>query len=260
MSDEQKTMKASNYLDNDSNDNWEWHNDGEKVEIVTIHEKPKPHMHKADITQVSIGEMIDNPDPIIGEAHRNSPHYYKDGTIKPPKNNKRKDSKDMSSKEHQAFCESLNPANYGNSTGPTKTTQKKGSNSEDEGKGQRERSLTEAKNTNAVKQMKSDMKTESSKTQSSKQNTAVKAQSTGNKGSEGKGGNTANGSVGKGGNVTGGKGGSSTGGKGGVGTSGHGSLGGSSGGGHGGGPGGGSAGGHGGGPGGGSRGGGRGGR
>lgn len=257
MSDESKPMKPSRYLDNDSNDKWEWHNDGEKVEIVTIHNHPKPHLHKADVTKVPIGEMIDNPDPIIGEAHRKSPHYYDDGTIKPPKNNKGKDSTDMSSKEHKAFCESLNPSNYGNSTKPPKTTTTKKSNgSEDENKGQQEKTLPDPKNTKNVQKMKNDMKTEPVKTKDSKQNIVVKAQSIEGRGTEGKstdgkGGKTTNGSVGKGGNVAGGKGGNGgigTGGKGGNGgTGGHG---GGPGGGHGGGHGGGSGGGHGGGPGG----------
>lgn len=244
MSDESKPMKPSRYLDNDSNDKWEWHNDGEKVEIVTMHDHPKPHVHKADVTKVPIGEMIDNPDPIIGEAHRKSPHYYDDGTVKPSKNSKGKDSTDMSSKEHKAFCESLNPSNYGNGTEPPKTTTKKSNGSEDENKGQQEKTLPDLKNTKNVQKMKDDIKTEPVKTKDSKQNTVVKAQSIEGKGTEGKStdGKTANGSVGKGGNVAGGKGGN--GGNGGIGTGGKGGTGGNVG--HGGGPGGG----HGGGPGG----------
>ena len=250
MSAESKSMKSSRYLDNDSNDKWEWHNDGEKVEIVTMHDHPKPHVHKADVTMVPIGEMVDNPDPIIGEAHRNSAHYYQDGTVKSPKKNREKDTTDMSSKEHQAFCKRLNPSNYGNSTEHSKPIQKKSSNNEDENKGQLERTLPESTHTNSVQKMKSDMKADLNRTQKSdRQSNVVKGQSIESKVTEGKsndggGGKSANGSVGKSGSSSGGKGGIGTGGKGGIGGSGGGHSSGP-GGGHGGG----STGGHGSGPG-----------
>ena len=264
MGSESKSMKPSRYLDNDSNARWEWHNNGEKVEIVTMHDHPKPHMHKADVTKVPIGEMVDNPDPIIGKAHRNSAHYYKDGTVKPPKSNREKDSTNMSSKEHKSFCKKLDPSNYGNSTELSKPIHKKSINNEDENKGQLERILPEPKNTKSVQKMKSDMKADLNKTQNTnKQNAVVKVQSIESKVTEGKstsveGGKTANGSVGKSGSVSGSKGGIGTGGKGGNGDSGgghgDGSIGGhggghgsGSGGGHGGGHGSGSGGGHGGG-------------
>ena len=252
MDNESQLMKPSRYLDNDSNERWEWHNDGEKIEIVTMHDHPKPHMHKADVTKVSIGEIVDNPDPIIGEAHRNSAHYYQDGTVKSPKKNREKDTTDMSSKEHQAFCKRLNPSNYGNSTEHSKPIQKKSSNNEDENKGQLERTLPESTHTNSVQKMKSDMKADLNRTQKSdRQNNVVKGQSIESKVTEGKStcgesGKTTNGSIGKGGSVSGGKGGiGDKGGKGGNGDSGGGHSGGSIGG-HGSGSGGGHGGGHGG--------------
>lgn len=234
MDNESQLMKPSRYLDNDSNERWEWHNDGEKIEIVTMHDHPKPHMHKADVTKVPIGEIVDNPDPIIGEAHRNSAHYYKDGTVKPPKNDREKDSTNMSSKEHKSFCKRLNPSNYGNGTEPSRTTRKKSSNNEDDNKGQLEQTLPEPKNTKSVQKMKSDMKADLNKAKiGNKQNTIVKTQSIESKVTEGKStcgesGKTTNGSIGKGGSVSGGKGGiGDKGGKGGNGDSGGGHSGGS---------------------------------
>ncbi|MDO5415487.1 MAG: hypothetical protein Q4F78_08495 [Bacillota bacterium] len=222
MSEDSKSMKPSRYLDNDSNDKWEWHNDGEKVEIVTMHDHPKPHVHKADVTMVPIGEMVDNPDPIIGEAHRNSAHYYQDGTVKPPKKNRKKDATDMSSKEHKAFCKRLNPSNYGNSTENYKPIQKKSSNNEDENKGQLERTLPEPTNTNSVQKMKSDMKADLNRTQkSNRQNIVVNGKSIESKVTKGKnvdseGGKTTNGRVGKSSNTSSGKDGIGTEGKGGI--------------------------------------------
>lgn len=225
-------MKPSNYLDNDSNSKWEWQNDGEKVIIVTRHDHPKEHEHRADVTEVPIGEMIDNPDPIIGQAHRNSPHYYKDGKVKPPKNNnKEKDTNNMSSNKSKDFRESMRLENWSTVAEQNNKTPKKSNNSEDESKGQKERSRPEFKENTAVKQMRTDMKTESKSKNSkeAKQSTKVKAQNISPKGTEGKtatntGGKTANG--GKGGKGIGGKGGNGTGGKGGVGTSGNGGHGG----------------------------------
>lgn len=243
MSDEPQNMKPSNYLDNDSNSKWEWHIDNEKVEIVTRHDHPKEHEHHADVTKVPIGEMVDNPDPIIGQAHRNSAHYYKDGKIRPSENtNIEKDAKNMSyGKEHQAFVESLNPANYRGETGLTNTGAKKTS-SEDDGKGQRALDHPKGKNDKAVKQMRSDMKNDSKiKDAKDAKANVTKAQNVSPKGAEGKSGTntvskSTNGNGSKGGNTTGGKGntgigkgGASTGGKGGS-PGGHGTPGGNSGG------------------------------
>lgn len=75
-----------------------------------------------DITNVPIGEMIDNSGKVMGEAHRAVPHEYKDSKQNQNKTNTLENTlegkENMSSKAHQDFCESLNPANYGKEKGP----------------------------------------------------------------------------------------------------------------------------------------------
>ena len=120
MNDERTELKSSNYLDNDSNTGWSWKVDGDKALIITKHDHPKEHEHRLDVTDISVGEIVDHPDYIIGKAHRVSAHYYADGTVKRSKNSKGEELTDMSSsKAHQAFAESLNPKNYGNENAPT---------------------------------------------------------------------------------------------------------------------------------------------
>ena len=112
----------SNYFDNQTK--WSWQNDGEKVIVTTEHSYPKVHTHTMDITNVPIGEMIDNSGKVMGEAHRAVPHEYKDSKQNQNKNknngleNTLEGKENMSSKAHQDFCESLNPANYGKEKGP----------------------------------------------------------------------------------------------------------------------------------------------
>ena len=112
----------SNYFDNQTK--WSWQNDGEKVIVTTEHSHPKVHTHTMDITNVPIGEMIDNSGKVMGEAHRAVPHEYKDSKQNQNKNknngleNTLEGKENMSSKAHQDFCESLNPANYGKEKGP----------------------------------------------------------------------------------------------------------------------------------------------
>ena len=55
----------SNYFDNQTK--WSWQNDGEKVIVTTEHSYPKVHTHTMDITNVPIGEMIDNSGKVMGE-------------------------------------------------------------------------------------------------------------------------------------------------------------------------------------------------
>lgn len=236
MSNEPQNLKSSEYLDKDSNNGWEWQNDGEKVLIVTRHDHPKEHEHRADVTNVPIGEMVANPDPIIGQAHRNSPHYYKDGKIKPPKNNNNeKDTENMSVDKNKAFRDSQKVDTSKKSTEQSTNTNKKTSNTEGENKGQNERSLPERKSSRNVEKMRTDMKTDpKAKDGKEAKATVAKTQSVSPNGTEGKTANNTNGKTSnsngsKGGNTIGGKG--TTGGKGGVGTGG---KGGNTGGGHGG--------------------------
>ena len=109
----------SNYFDNQTK--WSWQNDGEKVIVTTEHSYPKVHTHTMDITNVPIGEMIDNSGKVMGEAHRAVPHEYKDSKQNQNKTNTLENTlegkENMSSKAHQDFCESLNPANYGKEKG-----------------------------------------------------------------------------------------------------------------------------------------------
>ncbi|MCD8146020.1 MAG: hypothetical protein LUD84_01875 [Clostridiales bacterium] len=64
----------SNYFDNQSN--WSWNVSDGKAEVVTHHTNPKPHSHTLDVTNVSIGEMMENPGNVMGEAHRAASHDY----------------------------------------------------------------------------------------------------------------------------------------------------------------------------------------
>ena len=69
----------SNYFDNQTK--WSWKNDGEKVMVTTEHSKNnKVHSHTLDITEVPIGEMVDNTGIVMGDAHRAASHDYKDTT------------------------------------------------------------------------------------------------------------------------------------------------------------------------------------
>jgi len=65
----------SNYFDNQST--WNWNIDKDHVTVTTEHTHPKPHSHTLDITNVPIGEMVDNPGKVMGQAHRAASHDYK---------------------------------------------------------------------------------------------------------------------------------------------------------------------------------------
>lgn len=62
----------SNYFDNQTN--WSWNNNDGKVTVLTDHGS---HTHTLDITTVPIGEMVDNPGQVMGDAHRASSHDMK---------------------------------------------------------------------------------------------------------------------------------------------------------------------------------------
>lgn len=65
----------SNYFDNQST--WSWHVDKNHVTVTIEHTYPKPHSHTLDVTNVPIGEMVDNPGKVMGQAHRAVSHDYK---------------------------------------------------------------------------------------------------------------------------------------------------------------------------------------
>lgn len=165
----------SNYFDNQTK--WSWQNDGEKVVVTTEHEHPKVHTHTMDITNVAIGDMIDNPGKVMGNAHRSVPHNYKDGTTKSTSNKinqKEKDETGMDKRE--AFLESLKvdqatldklsniSKNYNNSSKKNTTIDDGGREIGDEGPGGlgREPGLKRGNTTNnKVTNMRSDMKAKS---------------------------------------------------------------------------------------------------
>lgn len=244
----------SNYFDNQTK--WSWKNDGERVIVTTEHNHPKVHSHTMDITNVSIGEMIDNPGKVMGEAHRAVPHEYKEN--KPhesPNNNKVKENPKMGKRED--FLERLKvdpetqakidqaSKNHHNNNNSSKNTKNHESGRErgDDGPGRegRESGLKSGnKSNNNVSNMRADMKANSNintaKSQLSKNGQA--ANHSGKTTSPTVTGNNSSGKTASTGNT--GHGGSN-----GTSAGGHGSPGGTSGGGHGG-PGGISGGGHGG--------------
>lgn len=62
----------SHYLDNQTS--WEWHVDSKKAVVVT---DQGTHTHTLDLTDVSVGELSDNPGKVLGDAHRAAPHDFK---------------------------------------------------------------------------------------------------------------------------------------------------------------------------------------
>lgn len=63
------------YFDNESNANASWNVTGDKVEYVVDH---GDHTHSLDLTNVTIGEMYENTNQVMGDAHREASHDYKD--------------------------------------------------------------------------------------------------------------------------------------------------------------------------------------
>lgn len=83
----------SNYFDNQSK--WAWDISKDHVLVTTDH---GDHTHTLEITNVPIGEMVDNTGKVMGEAHRAASHDFKEGS-------EYKDKNEMSKKED--FLESL---------------------------------------------------------------------------------------------------------------------------------------------------------
>lgn len=88
----------SNYFDNQSSYSWKVSQDS--VLVTTDH---GDHTHTLDITNVPIGEIVDNTGKVMGEAHRAASHDYKASNISTEKENNGENN--MS--ERSTFLESL---------------------------------------------------------------------------------------------------------------------------------------------------------
>lgn len=64
----------SNYFDNQSK--WAWNISKDRVLVTTDH---GDHTHTLEVTNVPIGEMVDNTGKVMGEAHRAASHDFKEG-------------------------------------------------------------------------------------------------------------------------------------------------------------------------------------
>ena len=167
----------SNYFDNQTN--WSWHVTNDRATMTTEHTHPKPHTHTIDVTNVPIGEMMDNPGKVMGEAHRAVPHDYKDSQRFASENNKK--AKEISKVEKRNdFIESLKvdsetmaklaEVSKNNNTQKSSKTNNGGRERGDDGPGRqgRESGFKSGKN---VSTMRADMKTNSNiSAKQSKQN------------------------------------------------------------------------------------------
>lgn len=62
----------SNYFDNQ--DKWSWQVNDDGVKVFTDH---GDHTHTVDVSNVPIGEMVDNTGKTMGDAHRAASHDFK---------------------------------------------------------------------------------------------------------------------------------------------------------------------------------------
>jgi hypothetical protein len=65
----------SNYFDNQNK--WSWQISDKTVLVTTDHGN---HTHTMEITNVPIGEMVDNTGKVMGDAHRSVSHDFKEDT------------------------------------------------------------------------------------------------------------------------------------------------------------------------------------
>jgi hypothetical protein len=63
----------SNYFDNQNK--WCWQVTDKEVLVITDH---GTHTHTVEITDVPIGEMVDNTGQVMGDAHRAASHDFKE--------------------------------------------------------------------------------------------------------------------------------------------------------------------------------------
>lgn len=63
----------ANYFDNQ--DKWSWQISDKEVLVTTDH---GDHTHTMEVTNVPIGEMVENTGQVMGDAHRAASHDFKE--------------------------------------------------------------------------------------------------------------------------------------------------------------------------------------
>lgn len=63
----------ANYFDNQTS--WSWNVTADKAEVITDH---GTHTHTLDLTEVSVGDLVDNTGQVMGDAHRAASHDFKE--------------------------------------------------------------------------------------------------------------------------------------------------------------------------------------
>ena len=63
----------ANYFDNQ--DKWSWQVSDKEVLVTTDHGN---HTHTLEVTNVPIGEMVENTGQVMGDAHRAASHDFKE--------------------------------------------------------------------------------------------------------------------------------------------------------------------------------------
>lgn len=63
----------ANYFDNQ--DKWSWQISDKEVLVTTDH---GDHTHTMEVTNVPIGEMVENTGQVMGDAHRATSHDFKE--------------------------------------------------------------------------------------------------------------------------------------------------------------------------------------
>ena len=91
----------SNYFDNQTK-GWAWDVSSEGVYVTTDHGN---HTHTLDVTNVTVGDMSEKTGEVMGKAHRQSSHDYKDTKQQETTDKKSKDSQMIS--KNNKFVESL---------------------------------------------------------------------------------------------------------------------------------------------------------
>lgn len=62
----------SNYFDNQGR--WSWTVTDDSISVITDHGN---HTHTVDLNNVTLGDMIDNCNQTMGDAHRDANHDHK---------------------------------------------------------------------------------------------------------------------------------------------------------------------------------------
>lgn len=66
----------ANYFDNQ--DKWSWQISDKEVLVTTDH---GDHTHTLEVTQVPIGEMVEETGKVMGDAHRAASHDFKEDIV-----------------------------------------------------------------------------------------------------------------------------------------------------------------------------------